>query len=367
MVSFMPRRRFFTSSCMRALASGGKYFSTYLRPERLAEQRIGRLRAALPARLHLARAVQELLAERELGLDEIGGQRRRGGIEHARAQVRLPVGDRSRTQLALELLHELRLGDVQLALRQPGRGVVAIPVEPGRELLQLRERHLVIGLLRIAQRDVVERRLRVLLLHAHHGLGCRFGLRLVAAGEREQALHVRAILLARFLEARIVLQVVVAIGHPERVRVVLRDHERRVVDVRIAEHEERRGDALSRAARRWSSADPRSCGPHRSARAAARSASRPDCPPASRSCSPRRSRRSAARCCRVAPWWQRPARGSRATDPCSLRRRPSAGSSAASMPESDSRRASGRWSRRRSPCTDRSCDRCRRPARPAAH
>jgi hypothetical protein len=31
-VSCIASSRFFTSSCMRALASGGKYFSTYLRP-----------------------------------------------------------------------------------------------------------------------------------------------------------------------------------------------------------------------------------------------------------------------------------------------------------------------------------------------
>jgi hypothetical protein len=31
-VSFIARRRFFTISCMRAFASGGKYFSTYFCP-----------------------------------------------------------------------------------------------------------------------------------------------------------------------------------------------------------------------------------------------------------------------------------------------------------------------------------------------
>ena len=32
MVSFIARRRFFTISCIRAFASGGKYFSTYFFP-----------------------------------------------------------------------------------------------------------------------------------------------------------------------------------------------------------------------------------------------------------------------------------------------------------------------------------------------
>jgi hypothetical protein len=40
MVSFIARRRFFTISCIRAFASGGKYFSTYFFPTGLSEETV---------------------------------------------------------------------------------------------------------------------------------------------------------------------------------------------------------------------------------------------------------------------------------------------------------------------------------------
>jgi hypothetical protein len=100
----------------------------------------------------------------------------------------------------------------------------------------------VIGLLRIAQRYIVERRLRITGLDAHDGLGRSLCLRLVVAGEGEQTLQVGTILLARFFEACIVLQVVVTIGHAERAGVVLCDRERRIVGIGIGQHDERRRD-----------------------------------------------------------------------------------------------------------------------------
>ena len=65
---------------------------------------------------------------------------------------------------------------------------------------------------------------------------------LASASVLPASVHVRQILLARLLEACVVLQVVVAIGHAQRAGVVLRDHEGRIVYVGIAGHDERRRD-----------------------------------------------------------------------------------------------------------------------------
>ena len=59
MVSPIASSRFLTSSCMRALAAGGKYFSTYFWPSASPSRSSVDLDAALPARLHLLRAAED--------------------------------------------------------------------------------------------------------------------------------------------------------------------------------------------------------------------------------------------------------------------------------------------------------------------
>ena len=58
MSSRIARIRLRTISCIRALASGRKIFLDVLLAQRLAQIAVGLFGAALPARLHLARAAQ---------------------------------------------------------------------------------------------------------------------------------------------------------------------------------------------------------------------------------------------------------------------------------------------------------------------
>ena len=108
-VSRMAASRFLTISCMRALASGGKYFSTYFLPSASpssssvdSTQRFQRgFISVAPARY--------AAVEREVLVDERLRQRRRGRVEQVPLEVGLPVGDRRRRAAGGRLLDELRL------------------------------------------------------------------------------------------------------------------------------------------------------------------------------------------------------------------------------------------------------------------
>ena len=123
---------------------------------RFAEQRVGRLRAARRPRLHLRHAGELRLVEREPRILERPREPRRRGGDQVPGEVRAPGGDRRIRKLAVDRLEELRLLDVEVAARQLRLVEVSRPVEVRRELPQLGEGDHVIGVLRIAQRDVVE-------------------------------------------------------------------------------------------------------------------------------------------------------------------------------------------------------------------
>ena len=127
----------------------------------------------------------------------------------------------------VDLRDELRLGHVDVRPSEVRAVEVRVPVDVRRALRQLGERHQVVGVVRIAERDVVERVLRQPRLEREDGVGGVFRRR--PSGELQRALDVGAILLSRLDEARLGLHVVVAIGQPEAAGKDLRDGARRLV------------------------------------------------------------------------------------------------------------------------------------------
>src|ERR1700677_927799 len=92
----------------------GKCLFHVLLAQRLAQVRVGRFHATLPARLHLGRALQVFLIECEIFLDEGRGKAGRSGTQQVPGQIRLPVFQRSLLKLPLDFLQELGLIDVYL-------------------------------------------------------------------------------------------------------------------------------------------------------------------------------------------------------------------------------------------------------------
>src|ERR1700740_515739 len=134
-------------------------------------------------------------------------------------QINLPVGERNLVYLAVDFLHELRLGDIhvdvggQLLLLE-----IFVPVDVGSHCLQLGEGRVVIGDLGITQGNVVERRLGQFRFHAHYGFsGCDGGF-LIPSGEFEHGGDVLDVFGAGFLETVFGLQVVVRVGESQAVR-----------------------------------------------------------------------------------------------------------------------------------------------------
>ena len=80
MVSFMASRRFFTISCMRAFASGGKYFSTYFRPSASPSSRSVDSTHRFQRGFISCAPLRYCAVEREVLLDEGVGERRRGRV-----------------------------------------------------------------------------------------------------------------------------------------------------------------------------------------------------------------------------------------------------------------------------------------------
>ena len=124
--------------------------------EQLAERRVEVVEGALPPRLQFGHALQRAAAEVEAGVDERRVQVRREAIDGVELQIGLPLIDRRRGHgLAASAFDEARLrddhsrggGDAQLG--GPRR-----PVEPGELRGQVGDRHLVVGLHRVAALDV---------------------------------------------------------------------------------------------------------------------------------------------------------------------------------------------------------------------
>src|SRR6266496_1683033 len=87
-------------------------------------------------------------------------------------QISLPVVDWNRSDLPIQFLYEVRLGDIDVArAAQTDATEVRIPVETRGQFLQLCEGRLVINILGIAPLHAIHRCLCQLSLYGHHGLG----------------------------------------------------------------------------------------------------------------------------------------------------------------------------------------------------
>ena len=240
MSSRMAARRLRTISCMRALASGGKYFSTYFCPSASpsnwsvdSTQRFQRGFISVAPLRYLplkAKFSSTNGAESEFATE----------FEQLPLQINLPVGERRLLHLPVDFLHELGLVNVHVDI---GGNLLVLeiggPVEVRSHRLQLRERGVVIGRRGIAQGDVVERSFGKFGFHRHDGLrrGCRGFL--VPSRELEHRGDMLDIFFARFLEARLGLQVVVAIGQAETAGADVGQHPGRLVRILLAAEGER--------------------------------------------------------------------------------------------------------------------------------
>src|SRR5262249_10314626 len=153
MVSFIAARMFFTISCARTLACGGKYFPTYFLPNasplRMSvefSQRFQRAFSPLPPPTHCSYKSKVSLPQD--GERAVAGRCR---MQELRFEVGLPVRQRDVAELAVNLLQELRLVHVEIDVRDPGRIEVSIPIDARRQLLQIGKAHFVICGLGIAQ------------------------------------------------------------------------------------------------------------------------------------------------------------------------------------------------------------------------
>ena len=223
-----------------ALGRGRKVALDVFASQRLPEPEVRGFGAPLPARLQLGHASEVLLIERERLLDESLREPRRGRSEQLPAQIGAPGRQRRLRQLLLELGKESRLLHVQLSLRQFRLVVQRRPVEVRGHGAELLERGRMIEVVRIAERDVVQRGFRQPFLEGEDDV--RGFLRSGRPRQLEHALHVQTVLLARVREARLRLQIVVAIGQAKPGRSNVRGRPRRVVLVGLRAEREGRED-----------------------------------------------------------------------------------------------------------------------------
>ena len=199
--------------------------------ERVAEQPIGGLGAALPARLELLGAFQVRAVKSKVLLHEGIRESVCEGMQKLPLQVGSPVGERCLADLQIDLAYEFRLTHVEVGAREPRVGKIPAPVDSRRELREFREGHLVIDGARVAQRHIVQGSLGQALLDPKHRGRGPLSLRLAIAGEPEHPPDVGPVALAGFLKARLGLEVVIAIGKPEPAGVDGRKRHRGVVVV----------------------------------------------------------------------------------------------------------------------------------------
>ena len=200
---------------MRALASGGKYFSTYLLAQRLAEQLVGRLaqrfqRGFISFAPLEVRAVEARSSPRRTASDSDGG----GRVEQVPLEVGLPVGERGRRRAAgrppagTSARCTFRSHAGHAARRRSTR-----PSRSAASASAARRRSSCGRWPRVAQRHVVERGLGERLLHARTRSRRPPSPR---AAVKPASSNIFATcsryFVARLHEARLGLEVVVAVG-----------------------------------------------------------------------------------------------------------------------------------------------------------
>ncbi len=185
-------------------------------PQRVAQRGIGRGNAHLPARPLGGYSRQHSLFEMEPFVIKRLREVLRTMIDHAPAQPGFPGFNRRFLQLAIEGLQELRLGHIHgYRPRHIQQLESALPVIVGRQRLKSGKIHFVNPVIRVAARDVRERRISQRRFELQHGLGSRRGRRWCVTEQLHQLLNVLHKLIADHLRARIISKVVVPIRQRE--------------------------------------------------------------------------------------------------------------------------------------------------------
>jgi hypothetical protein len=177
--------------------------------------------------------------EREVLLLERAREERRALERDVEAEVRPPRGEPLAREEPLDPADEAGLGDVQRGDgREAAGGEVVGPAERGRELLELPHGELVVDPLRIALLHPGERGLRERGLDPHHRPRAARRRPRRIAGEPKHARRVHEVPRADVAEARLRVQVVVAVGEAETARVERGDDDVGVLRVGLRGHRE---------------------------------------------------------------------------------------------------------------------------------
>src|SRR5207302_8109863 len=90
--------------------------------EGLAEQPVGNLHAAFPARVQLLGPAQKLSIEAEVFIDKGLRKKRRGSAYRVPAKISLPVGERNGINSRVDFLEEIRRHHVHFSKGRPSSG-----------------------------------------------------------------------------------------------------------------------------------------------------------------------------------------------------------------------------------------------------
>ena len=212
--------------------------------ERLAEVVARHVHHPLPAWTQLLRTRQCPAIELEVLVHERARQVRRGERHEVPAQVGLPLLDRDVGDHLVRFVEEARLRQRERVECQAVRREVLRPRQVRRLLVGVRDRDDVVVVARVAQRDLVHRRLREARFHREDPLRLLLRGGGFLAGEREQLLDVRDVLVAQRLVLGARLQVVLAFRQAEAALHGVRDVHRGILEVAERAEAEQRLDAL---------------------------------------------------------------------------------------------------------------------------
>ena len=196
---------------------------------------VGGTDASPPAWLLLFGAGQCTREEVEILIDHRFVQVRRDMMNHLPAHVDLPVLERMRGDQFFFGAEKIRRGhNVVVAGWRLHRLQISLPIDGGRELPHLRQRHFIVDVLGIAAFYVIHLRLGHRGFQVNHGAGVGCGLSFRFACQHEHLLNVSSIFRKQLLRLVIVFQVVVAIRKTQPALIDLRDDFGSVVIILLA-------------------------------------------------------------------------------------------------------------------------------------
>ena len=118
--------------------------------------------------------------------------------------------------MGIDVLEEIRPAHIQdLKIGDAAGSEVGVPIEVRRDLIKVRNGHLVLLFVGIAALDAGKGGLGKTGLHAHHDGGIVLGGIRWITHQFKEHLNVQQITLASFLRFGVVCKVVIAVGKPE--------------------------------------------------------------------------------------------------------------------------------------------------------